>query len=651
MRAVITAVCLWLLIGGAASAEVVKVTVASRAPVADGQAFGRTGPYEKVIGTIEFAIDPGNPRNAAIADLDRAPRGEDGRVRFISNFHVLRPVDPALGNGVLLFDIANRGRKVALATFNRAPASSDPTAPGDFGDGFLMREGYTVVWVGWQFDIAPPLLYVDAPAVAGAGQVRITFVVNERQTEAALSDLPAYQPVDAEDSANTLSVRDRFWDPPTPLASDRWRVVLRDGRPRVALTGGFDPGRIYELAYSATGARVAGLGLAAIRDAAAAFVRRPDMPVRGRAAYAFGVSQSGRFLRQFLHDGFNVDERGDKVFAAVWPHIAGAALGSFNEPFAKPGYSSFPATRLPFTDREQHTARGRTPGILSGYQSDRTPRVFYTNSSVEYWGQGRAAALTHTSLDGTRDVRPPDPVRIYLIAGSQHGPAAFPPPRGTGQQLTNPVAHAEVMRALLRALHQWTAHRIEPPASRYPTLADQTLVRAASVRFPAIPHLGDPRTIVGPARTVDGRVEPLPFLVPQVDGDGNELDGIRMPEVAVPLATATGWNFRSEAAGNTSDIAALLGSYIPFAKTRTEREAHGDPRRGIDERYRSRADYMARVRKTIDDLVRHMYVLEQDVETMVSRAAAQWAYATADPSPPNLEANGGGRVRRGIQDP
>jgi Alpha/beta hydrolase domain len=635
MRAVITAVCLWLWIGGAAaSAEVVKVTVASRAPVADGQAFGKTGAYEKVAGTIEFAIDPANPRNAAIADLARAPRGEDGRVRFTSTFHVLRPVDPALGNGVLLFDIANRGRKTALASFNRAPGSNDPTAPGDFGDGFLMREGYTVVWVGWQFDVAPPLLSVDAPAVAGAGQVRITFIVNGREEEVTPADLPAYQPVNAGDSANTLSVRDKFWDPPTPVASDRWRMVVRDGRPRVALAGGFDPGRIYELAYSATGARVAGVGLAAIRDAAAAFVRRADMPIRGRSAYVFGVSQSGRFVRQFLHDGFNVDEQGNKVFDAAWAHIAGAGLGSFNEPFAMPGYSSFPATRFPFTDREQDDARGRPAGILSGYQSDRTPRVFYTNSSVEYWGQGRAAALTHTSLDGTRDLRPPDAVRIYLIAGSQHGPAAFPPRRGAGQQLPNPVAHAEVMRALLRALHQWTASGVEPPASRHPTLADQSLVRAVSVRFPAIPRVGDPRTIVGPGRMVDGRVQPLPFLVPQVDGDGNEVAGIRMPEVAVPLATATGWNFRSEAAGNTSDIVSLIGSYIPFTKTRAERDAHGDPRRGIDERYRSRADYLARVRKAIDDLVRKRYVLEQDVEPMVSRAAAQWEHATGGASTP-----------------
>jgi hypothetical protein len=636
MRSAIGAVCLWMWVGATASAEVVKVSVSSRAPVADGQAFGKTGAYEKLIGTIEFAVDPAHPRNAVIADLARAPRGADGRVRFTSSVYVLRPVDPTRGNGVLLFDIANRGRKLALSLFNRAPASNDPTAPGDFGDGFLMREGYTVVWVGWQFDVAPTLTHVEAPALAGdeSGLVQMTFVLNTRETEASPADLPAYPPVDLAAATNTLSVRDRFWDAATDLPRDQWRIAMRDGRPRVALTGGFDPGRIYELRYRATGGRVAGVGLAAIRDAASAFVHRADLPIRGSRAYAFGVSQSGRFLRQFLRDGFNVDERGAKVFDAVWPHIAGAGLGSFNEPFAMPGYSSFPATRFPFTDREQRDPRGRVAGILSGYSGDRMPRVFYTNSSVEYWGQGRAAALTHTSLDGTRDVRLPDPVRIYLISGSQHGPAPFPPPRGTGQSLANPVPHAEVMRALLRALHQWTANGVAPPDSRHPTLEDQTLVQAATVRFPAIPRVPDPRTIIGPAQIIDGRPSTLPFLVPQVDGDGNELAGIRLPEVAVPLGTATGWNFRSEAAGNPGDIVALLGSYIPFARTRVEREGAGDPRRGIDERYRSRADYLARVKGVVDDLVRRRYVLGQDVEAMITRAAAQWDYATRESSPP-----------------
>jgi hypothetical protein len=624
------AIVLLLSLTAPARGEVTKVTVASRATVADGAPFGPVGAYEKLVGTIEFALDPDNARNQAIADLSRARREADGRVHFTSTLYVLRPVDPARGNGVLLFDIANRGRKVALGTFNRAPGSNDPTAPGDFGDGFLMREGYTLVWVGWQFDVPAPLTRVEAPPVVQdtPGTVRLTFIVNSRQEETSPGDLPQYPAADPDDPANTLTVRDRYWDTPVPVARTRWRILPGTGRPRLALDGGFDPGRVYEIAYRATGARVAGVGLAAIRDAASAFLRRDDVPVRGRAAYAFGLSQSGRFLRQFLKDGFNVDERGNKVFDAVWPHIAGAGLGSFNEPFAMPGYSSFPATRFPYADREQSDSLGRSGGILARYRPDQVPFVFYTNSSVEYWGQGRAAALTHLSPDGTRDAAIPETVRIYLLAGSQHVPAAFPPARAAGQQRGNPVPHDDAMRALLRALHRWTAQGVRPPDSRYPTLREQTLVRASNVRFPPIPGVSDPRTIAGPGEVVDGRVVSLPFLVPQVDGDGNELAGIRVPEVAVPLGTSTGWNFRHESVGNPADIVALLGSFVPFASTRAEREARNDPRRSIEERYRSRADFLRRVETAATELVKRRYLLQEDVAGILKRAEAGWAYAT-----------------------
>jgi hypothetical protein len=634
MRSLSVALFMSAVLVAPASGEVVKVTVTTRAPVANGQAFGKTGPYEKVMGSIEFAIDPANPRNAVIADLTRAPKDANGRVRFTSNFHVLQPVDPARGNGVLLFDIANRGRKPLLGTFNRAPAAPDPMAPADFGDGFLMREGYTVVWVGWQFDVAAPLLHVEAPLVNGADPevVRLTFVANAPSQQEQLADLPAYAPVDADSATNALTVRDRFWDPPTSIPRDRWRIALIKERLHVSLDSGFEPGRFYELAYLATGARVAGVGLAAIRDAASAFLRREDMPVRGRSAYVFGVSQSGRFLRQFLRDGFNVDEQGRRVFAAVWPHIAGGALGSFNERLAMPGHSSHRATRFPFTDASQRDADGRTGGILSAYGRDTMPRVFYTNSSVEYWGQGRAAALTHTSLDGTRDVDIPAGVRIYLIAGSQHGPSAFPPTVGAGQQLGNPVPHADVLRALLRSLHDWIATGVNPPESRYPMLKDRTLVRVAQLTFPTIQGMGDPRTIVGPAREIAGRVSALPFLVPQVNEDGNELGGIAVADVAVPLGTSTGWNFRSKASGNPGDIVPLLGSFVPFAKSRAERERTGDLRPSIEERYRSRDDYLSRVKNVVAELHRRRYVLQEDIDVILSRAATRWDYATREAS-------------------
>jgi hypothetical protein len=614
---------------GSGFAEVTKVTIAARTPVADGQAFGTTGPYEKLTGTIEFALDPADRHNTAIADLAHAPRGTDGRVHFSASLFVLQPVDASRGNGALLFEIANRGNKGMLGRFNRAPGSNDPTTVTQMGDGFLMREGYTLVWIGWQFDVAAPLLRVEAPAVSVPGRVRVSFILNDRRTETEPAGLPPYPPADPDDPTATLTVRDRFWANPAPIARSQWRLSAADGRTRVVLDSGFEPGRIYEVDYPATGARVAGVGLAAIRDAASAFRHRTDLPIRGRTAYVFGISQSGRFLRQFLHDGFNVDERERRVFDAVWPHIAGAGQGSFNERFAMPGYSSFPATRFPFTDREQQEpGSGRRDGLLAAYRPEHRPKAIYTNTSVEYWGQGRAAALTHTSIDGARDTDLPDNVRIYLLAGTQHGESAFPPPAGPGQALANPTPQANVMRALLRAMHQWATIGTAPPASRYPRLADNTLTAVERVRFPAIPGVGNPRLIEGPGLITGAAMRPLPFLVPQVDADGNELAGVRVPEQAVPLATTTGWNFRAERLGNPSDIYALLGSYLPFAPTRAERESRGDTRRAVDERYRSKNDYLQRIRDAASRLVRDRFLLEEDVANVMDRAATHWDWAT-----------------------
>jgi hypothetical protein len=613
--------------GGPTFAEVTKVTITARTPVADGRAFGTTGPYEKLVGTIEFALDPAERHNTAIADLAHAARGADGRVHFTADLFVLQPVDSARGNGALLFEIANRGNKGMLGRFNRAQGSNDPTTAAHMGDGFLMREGYTLVWVGWQFDVAAPLLRIEAPAVDVPGRVRVSFILDDKRTEAAPAGLPQYLPVDAADPAATLTVRDRFWATPTPIARSQWKLTAVDGRPRVVLDGGFEPGRVYEVDYQATGARVAGVGLAAIRDAASAFRYRTDLPIRGRLAYVFGISQSGRFLRQFLHDGFNFDERDRRVFDAVWPHIAGAGQGSFNERFAMPGYSSFPATRFPFTDAEQQEPGGRRDGLLSSYKNEHRPKVVYTNTSVEYWGQGRAAALTHTTIDGGRDISIPANTRIYLLAGTQHGESAFPPPTGRGQALANPTPQASVMRALLRAMHRWAADGIAPPSSRYPRLSDNTLTAVARLKFPAIPGVGDPRLIEGPALTTRTRAVPLPFLVPQVDADGNEVAGIRVPEQLVPLATTTGWNFRAERVGNPTDVYALLGSYLPFAASRAQREARGDSRRAIDERYRSKNDYLQRIRAAASDLVKDRLLLEEDVALTVDRAAAHWDWA------------------------
>jgi hypothetical protein len=634
-----------------ASAEVTNVTIASRTPLAGGQSFGSTGPYERLVGRIEFALDPASPHNRGIADLEHARRGADGRVRFSSDLHVLRPTDATKGNGVLLFEVANRGRRVLLSRFNRARGGADPTADADVGDGLLMKDGYTLVWVGWEIDVPAPLLRLDSPPAvlpADADQrLSVEMMYNERTAEGFLIDDPAgrppviYPPADPIGAGDVLSVRDRYWDEGQVIPRDRWRFVTgSNDLPKVQLDGGFEPGRYYRVTYRATGALVAGAGLAAIRDAAAAFRYRTDLPINGRAAYAFGISQTGRFMRQFLYDGFNADERDRRVFDAIWVHIAGAARGSFNDRLATSVHGDmFRPTRPPFSNDE----------LQSRYRVQLRPKIFYTNTPVEYWGGGRAAALTHTSSDGKRDLDLPDNIRIYFLAGAQHIEVPFPPPerggapaggiqtgsagRNDGQQLINPTPQGYVMRALLRALHAWVANGTPPPASQYPRLSDKTLVTVRDLKFPRIPGVADPRGIEGPAHIVDGKVVPLPFLVPQVDRDGNELAGIHAPEVAVPLATTTGWNFRDPNVGNPGIIYQTLGSFIPFSASRQARQAVGDPRLSIEERYRGLADYLGRVRAASEDLIRSRYLLQEDLDDTLARAKDRWSYATREPQP------------------
>jgi alpha/beta hydrolase family protein len=647
MRRFIVVLCL-LIHPCSTFAEVTSVTITSRTLLAGGQSFGSTGQYERLVGHIEFALDPADPHNVGIVDLNHARRDADGRVRFSSDLNVLRPTDPTKGNGVLLFGISNRGVLDLLGGFNRGNFTD-----GGIGDGLLMRDGYTMVFVGWEFDVPAPRLRIEAPAAilpagSSADSLSVEIMVNERAVEAFLIDDAGrppvtYLPADPSNPKDVLIVRDRFLETGTTIHRDRWRFVAGpNGLPKIKLDGGFDPGRFYRVTYHAKAPVVAGVGLAAIRDAAAAFRNRSDLPVQGRTAYAFGQSQAGRFLRQFLYDGFNVDERDRRVFDAVWVHKAGAARGSFNERFATPSPGDlFRPTRFPFSDGDQTDIDGTRAGLTSRYRADHRPKIFYVNTSVEYWGGGRAAALTHTTVDGTRDLVPPDNVRIYFLASTQHIVPAFPPVRNPpasgaaadaaqrsgGQQLNNPTPHANVMRALLRAWHKWAADGTQPPASQYPRLSDKTLVSIQHNVFPPIPGVSNPRTIQGPARANGAKVISLPHLVPQVDRDGNDLGGIRDPEVAVPLATTTGWNFRDPSVGNPGEIYQLLGGYIPFATTKAARLATVDPRLSIEERYRGVDDYLQRVRSSAMDLIRRRYLLDEDLDSIVERAKQHWTFA------------------------
>jgi hypothetical protein len=634
---------------GDARAEVARVEIASRSDVLSGKPFGAAGPYEKLVGKVHYSVDPTDPHNKPIVDIDKAPRDASGRVTFSADLYVLAPKDAARGNGVALFDVLNRGRKNVLQYLNRAPANPDPTAEADFGDGFLMHQGYTLAWVGWQFDIpergglmalhAPTTLERDNPPT---GRVSTTFTPNTADPTYPLDDIGRYAdtthypPLDPASPKNALTVRDGLRAEPKIVPRDQWQFGrLKDGHlvtdtSALYLKGGFQPGHAYELSYDATGAAVAGLGFAALRDMASAVKHRQAGSIAARYAYAFGPSQDGRLLREFLYEGFNTDEQDRRAFDGVIAHIAGSARGNdFNSRFARPnGGALFVASLFPFLDLDQYDpVTGKTDGVLMNLNPEQRPKIFYTNSSVEYWGSGRAAALVHTSLDGREDVKLSDNVRAYLFAGTQHVPGRYLPSQGEGAQKPNGNEYSWALRALLVAMDRWVREGIEPPASAHPRLADHTLVPASKVKFPAIPGVHSPATIpAGYRADLEGppSAHPLPLLVSEVDDDGNELSGIRLPNVSVPVATYTGWTFRSPSIGQPDELLPLTGAFIPFPVTKQDREKAGDPRPSIEERYNSRDQYRSLVTEAALLLARQGYVLASDIPSVVERAMANW---------------------------
>ena len=616
-----------------ATAEVTRAEIIARRDVLGGRPFGSSGAYEHIVGRLHFAVDPAHPRNRLIVDLDRAPKNPNGLVEFSADLEILRPREPGRGNGIALVDVVNRGNKVVLRSFNRASAGADPAAENAFGDGFLLREGFTIVWVGWEFDVVarPGAIRISVPSATGtSGMVRATFVPTNKDAQFTVGDLAGYVPVDPVSAENTLSVRERRDGSAVKIPRERWRL---NGN-LVTLDGGFVPGHTYELAYAAANAPIGGLGFAALRDAAAWVKHTPDALASAKHAFAFGSSQSGRFLRNFLYLGFNADERNRQVFDAVLAHIAGASRIDLNRRWATPtSLGSFAATSFPFADAaERDPVSGIEEGTLDNSRArDHQPKIFYTNTGVEYWGGARAAALIHTTPDGSRDLKLPENVRVYFFAGTQHGPAAFPPTVTSGQQQDNPTDYWWGMRALLVAMERWVLQGTPPPSSRYPQMHDGTLVGAATVAFPSIPGVSSPRKISSGVRVanplISGEGAPgttLPLLVPQVDRDGNDRAGIRLPEIAVPLATYTGWNFRNVAIGAPDQLFPLLGSYMPFARTKSERERVRDPRLSVAERYPTRERYLEQVQAAATALAKDGYLLADDLPAIVRRAGDHW---------------------------
>jgi hypothetical protein len=598
-------------------AGVTRVEITQRSDAPEGN-------YEQIVGKIYFAVDPKLPANRIIVDIDKAPRNAQGMVEFSSDLFVLKPKNNA--NGTALLEISNRGGRGMVNMF-------------DVGDQLLFNSGYTLVWVGWEFDVPDRThMKLYAPVLEGiTGPVRSEILVDKKTTTAGLADRAQIPYAVADQATATMTVRDQPNGPRTTIPRDQWH--FNADATGVEYPAGFEAGRIYDVVYTGKNPAVVGLGPAAIRD----YISYMKQHGEAKRAIGFGTSQSGRFLRKFLYDGFNADEQGKKVFDGLWAHVAGAGKGSFNHRFAQPSRDGhtwmnfdYPTDLFPFTD-EPETDAGITDAMLARAKKDNVvPKIFYTNGSYEYWG--RSASLIHTSPDGKKDAPLPASTRIYYLAGTQHGANARPVKTVT-QNTPNPADYRFAMRALLVAMNSWITENAAPPDSKYPRVDKDQLVSPAALNFPKIPGVSVPknpnyawRLDFGPDFRTKGIVafEPpkvsgmFPTMVPQVDSDGNETAGIRLPELAAPLATYTGWNLRDPKIGAPESIQSMVGSFIPFPKTKAERVASHDPRPSIEERYTGREDYLMKVESAAKPLVQQKLLLDQDVSKIKEKASEKW---------------------------
>ena len=617
-------------------------TLSRREPYAAGRSFGKIGPYEILEGSIGYAVDPS--RETTINDLALVPPDADGRIRFTGDFTIVAPVDASRANS-LLIDVPNRGRRLAYGAFNLAhPAAllEDPCAPGD---GFLFRHGIALASIGWEWGVTgglgldAPIPRIDGRDLQGPVVCRIQPGIARPFISFGQLGEVTYPPRRLDNDHAMLYERDHDNAPLVPIERSRWRFAReRDGALEpsekfIWLDGGFEPGRVYILVYEAEGARVIGAGLLALRDAALALRSGDHSPLGSGfdAVLAFGASQTGRVLRQFLFEGLN-SSGGERAFDGVHIHIAGGQRGDFNHRFAQPsGIGAYgPGQRFPFAITASPDPFGdREPrGLLD--RDPHPPRVFITNTSFEYWRGD--AALSHTSADGEHDLATAANERNYLFAGTHHVNGIFPPTNQsviTGERTAhdfNTVNHAPLVRAALANLRDWVAGKAEPPASRIPRLADGTLRSRADVmaafavrddvaRLDTDKLAGMRAIDLGDA--VDAGVCVFPAkegpayarLAPAVDAGLNETAGIRLPDIAASIGFHTGWNPRHPDHGGADQAAIFMGISM------------------FDRPQQTSDDYRAAVERVTDRLIDERLVLAEDRDRVIDNAMARFEYA------------------------
>ena len=652
---------------------ITRLEVLERTPYENGRLFGAAGAYERIDAIAHYVVDPANGANAGVVDLALAERGADGLVHFSGDVTVIKPVDMSAGNLALLMQVPNRGNR-SVARLNLTPVAAVTTAEVEPGDGHLFENGWTVAWAGWQWDVprtleririgvTPPQVQPEARTPVTQMQLRIQpnshaecFTLTDHHVGDLGNHTPIY-PQSMDDPEARLLVRRTPYEAPETIAREKWRfakvvdgtVIDDDGY--IWLENGFEPGLIYDVVYTPLDCPVVGAGMLATRDLASFLRYEEGSPLAGEQVHVVGEGQSqcGRFLRTYLHCGMNTDEAGRLVMDGVLAHISGGRRGEFNSRYGQPSVQPTPSFGhlFPFADLPQNDPlTGRVGGLLDVHRaSGNLPKIFYTDTSAEYWRGD--AGLSHANLENGGDAELPDNVRRYLFASTQHGPGVAVLTGRTqfgseGCNFLNIIDYRPLYRAALENLRAWVSEELEPPKSDYPMAGKGTRktrregIAALAVIAGLTPPGADVMTTMHPldlgadAEKGIAVMPPVietaayPDYVSAMDWDGNETSGIRMPDVAVPVATHTGFNPRNPETGGTGQLLEYVGSTLPFAKNAAAREASGDSRLSIAERYVDRDDYLTKVRSAAEELVAKRYLLAEDIELCIELAGERY---------------------------
>jgi Alpha/beta hydrolase domain len=648
-----------------AHARTTQIQILTRGTAFGGHSFAGVGQYEFITGIATGEVDPADPLNAVITDIQLAKNAQ-GKVVYQHNFYILQPLDFSKGNGKMMYEPPNRGSKTYQTLNNTPTGTNDPAAltdPAELDDSFLWTRGYTTVWSGWENKLGPLnglVATASFPTAHGANNATLTGPGYEYIVTGAASFTLAYPAASGNQGDAVLTHRVHLDDPAVPVPSGGWAYTDATNTAIKLTSGSFVNNDIYEFSYIAKDPTVNGLGLAAIRDfnSFLRFASNDDSgapnPIRGHIdrIYTETSSQPARTLNDFTHLGFNEDENHRKVFDGMMQWIGAGDGLNMNYRWSQTKRTNRNRQELLYLEGLYPFANVPTQDPISGTSDWRYKKCEQTNTcplAVEFYSANefwvKAASLMSTDPKGKSDLPDHPLTRLYLLSSKQHGGAGDPTSKGVCQQFLNPLDSAPVQRALWTDLDDWSTRGIQPPDSQVPKLGDSTLVPPLpqdGVGFPHIPGVTytglkttryrfnfgpdfyrtfvptiNPPVITPPYEDNPANGPIYPSYVPKTDSDGNDIAGIRLPELVVPLATYTGWGLRSGVWAN--DGCESFGQYIPFKATRTDRLAAGDPRSSVQERYPSYGFYRSHVITAVDNLVRNRFLICGDTQDMVTR--------------------------------